>query len=359
MNLDLLYLYILSLAAPKGLNSLESLRQHHGSLEQAFNAPAIHFKDLGWNSDQIAKLAQVKSAVSVRELTKNIQSGGISLLPYYDARYPKLLKEIPDPPAVLFYRGAVTSADEACIAVVGTRMISGYGKVAMPKIIDPLVAARCSVVSGLAYGVDAEAHLQTLKNKGRTIAVLGSGIDDASLYPRHHVRLAHEILDSNGLLLSEFPPGTTPFKSHFVSRNRIIAGMSLGSVIVECKTKSGALITADYAMDFNRAVYAVPGPIYSPVSAGPNALIRSGATLITSGEDILTDLALQIQPQMHAHQFTVQQQLVLECMQSTPQTVDALQQQTNLSAAEVMTTITDLELSGAVRNLGVEGYIAT
>lgn len=360
MDSEALYLYILSRLPVKQISQWESWRSQIGSFEKLFFASRSELLGLGWSPALIDRLNKEKLNFSVEELAKGLEQAQIAVLPYYDQFYPKLLQEIFDPPSVLFYRGLLLSTDEACVGVVGTRQISSYGRAILPRLTEPLIASKVTIVSGLAYGVDAAAHSEAVKNQARTIAVLGSGLDNASLYPRQHVRLAEEILTKGGLLLSEHPPGMPALKQHFIARNRIIAGLSLGIIIVECKLKSGALITADYAMDFNRRVYAVPGPIYSPFSAGPHKLINDGAMLIQSGQEVLEDLNLQIaQSPIEQPNFSELQQRVLKCMQSTPLTIDSLQTQLNLSTQELISALTELELLNAVHNLGAAGFIKT
>jgi DNA processing protein len=343
MNLEPLYLYLISRTKFRKLDQLEELKSKFGSFQKA---------------SEVLNMTEVN--FSVNELAGNLVRTGVRALPYYDGSYPKLLKQIFDPPSVLFYRGDLVSADEACVAVVGTRQISDYGRTVVPRITQPIIDSKITIVSGLAYGVDAAAHSEATKNQARTIAVLGSGLDDNSIYPRHHIGLAHEILKNHGLLLSEHAPGSPAFKQHFIARNRIIAGLSLGTIIIECKMKSGALITADYAMEAGRPVYAVPGPVYSPFSEGPHQLISQGAALIASGETVLEDLNLQLlRPQSSEQNFTPTQLLVLECMQSEPRTIDALQNLLNISTEEIIIALTTLEIQNAVRNLGASGYITT
>jgi DNA processing protein len=343
MNHETLCLYILSKAGIKKIDQLEALKNHFGSFTKVLES-----------------VDKEKLNLSVDELALKLEKSAVQALPYFDERYPKLLKQIFDPPSVLFYRGELIATDEACIAIVGTRQISGYGRAILPRITQPIIDSKVTIVSGLAYGVDAAAHNEAIKNQARTIAALGSGLDDYSLYPRQHIRLAQEILENNGLLLSEHPPGEPAFKQHFIARNRIIAGLSLGTIIIECKSKSGALITADYAMDAGRPVYAVPGPVYSQFSEGPHNLISNGAMLTTSGADVLQDLNLQlVHPVDNKQNFTATQLRVLECMQSEPQTIDDLQNLLKISTEEIITALTTLEMQSAVRNLGADGFIKT
>lgn len=341
MDFEPLYLYILSRLGIKKLSQFDELWERYGSFAAAYKS-----------------FDKEKLNFEVEQLANDLKRHEICVLPYYDALYPKLLKQTFDPPSVLFYRGQLLSADEVVVAIVGTRQISSYGRTVLPKITQPLIDSSVTIISGLAYGIDAAAHNESVKNRTRTIAVLGSGLDDASIYPRNHASLAENVLQNHGLLLSEHPPGTPAYKQNFIARNRIIAGIALGTIIVECKLKSGALITADYAMDANRPVYAVPGPIYSPFSEGPHKLIMEGAMLIASGNDVLQDLNLQIaSPQIQQQNFTDLQQRVLECMQTTPKTIDGLQKQLGLSMEHLIATLTELELLSAVRNLGAEGFI--
>ncbi len=271
-----------------------------------------------------------------------------------DPRYPKLLKEIHDPPPVLFYRGELGNPNEACVAIVGTRKMSLYGSAVIPKICAPLIEAGVTIVSGMAYGIDSAAQSECVKRNGRTIAVLGSGVDDDSIYPRAHFRLAQDILNNGGLIISEQPPGTPGFKQNFIARNRIIAGLCLGVVVVECKIKSGALLTADFAADFNRNLYAVPGPIYSSVSEGPHKLIRDGAMLTTSGEEILADLAISLNqlPLKPKQKFNGPELHVLECIQDGEILLEDLVETASLPTAELTSLLTLLEIKGAIKIIG-------
>lgn len=354
MDLEPLYLYILSLLPIKRLQDFEQWRLDAGSFEQLFfNPPPLFAR----------KLAKVQSEHSVEKIYESLTNTAVKVLPYYDERYPKLLKTIYDAPPVLFYRGTLGESDEACIAIVGARKMSSYGDNIIPLITQPLIDCGVTIVSGLAYGVDSAAHTESVKAGARTIAILGSGVDESSIYPRGHLRLAHDILDNGGLIISQYPPGTPSLKHHFVARNRIIAGMSLGVVVVEGKVKSGALITADFTADFNRNLYAIPGPIYSSLSEGPHNLIKNGAMLISSGQEILDDLSMHLpsEQQKFNHlkhkSFTKNELCVLKCMQDTSVTLDVITRETKLPSQEIANAITTLELKGAITNLGAQGFI--
>lgn len=353
-DLEPLYLYILSLLPIRQLTVFDKLLKQYGSFEAVVLNPPFEFAE---------RLRKIKSENSVEKIFLDLEKTGVKVLPYYNSDYPKLLKEIHDAPPVLFYRGALKDPNEDCIAIVGSRKMSSYGATIMPIFAKPLIDADVTIVSGLAYGADSAAHIESVKQGARTIAVLGSGVDDDSIYPRAHLKLAHDILDNNGLIISEHPPGMPGLKQNFIARNRIIAGLSLGVVIVECKTKSGALLTADFAADFNRNLYAVPGPVYSSLSEGPHLLIKNGAMLTSNGDEILDDLAIAKpdiklkQKRLTEDSFTENERRVLKCMQDSPATTDAIIKATNLATHQVTQIITTLELKGVIKNLGSTGFI--
>jgi DNA processing protein len=362
INLEPLYLYILSLLPVKRLDEYDRWLARAGSFEKIYYANEKTLAEFGLGLELIIKLRKIKAEQSIEKLVKSIEQTGVNVLPYYDERYPTMLKEIHDPPPVLFYRGKLGVTNEACVAIVGSRKMSSYGLAVVPQITEPLINTGITIVSGLAYGIDSAAHAQSIKHKARTIAVLGTGVDPASIYPRGHFRLSEQILEFGGLLLSEQSPGTPGFRQNFIARNRIIAGLSLGAVIVEAKKKSGALITADYAMEFNRAVYAVPGPAYSSLSDGPHALIKSGAALVTNGEEILEDLEISLPVltetlrKTKQSSFSETEQLVLKCMHGQALSVTQLALITKLDANIILQTLTMLELRGVIKNVG-EGFI--
>ncbi|MDR7556698.1 MAG: DNA-processing protein DprA [Armatimonadota bacterium] len=264
--------------------------------------------------------------------------------------YPPRLWHIPDPPPVLFVRGVL--AVGPAVAVVGARRASPYGLQAATRLARDLAAAGVTVVSGLARGIDGAAHSGALDGGGRTIAVLGAGVD--VVYPPEHAPLAAAIT-GRGALVSEFPPGTVPQPGHFPRRNRVISGLSLAVVVVEGTEDSGALVTVDCALAQGRDVFAVPGSIFSPVSRAPLALLREGAKMATSADDILDELQVPRGPTMPAHGAPDDATgtgsptaRVLGVLAAGPTTVDVLVAATGLSPAEAAAAITALELQGAV-----------
>ncbi len=355
MNTDLepLYLYILSRLPVRQLGTYSEWLEKAGSFETICTASDARLKELGFGLELIIKLKEIQKDWSAEKLAASLERTAVSVLTYTHSNYPKLLKEIYDAPPVLFYRGKLGDQKEACIAIVGSRKMTAYGLTIMPKITNPLLDRGLTIVSGMAYGIDTVAHNECIKRNARTIAVLGSGVDEDSVYPRAHLRLSHEILDNEGLLISEQPPGTAGLKQNFIARNRIIAGLSLGVAVVECKTKSGALLTADYAVDFNRNLYAVPGPIYSSLSAGPHQLIRGGAMLVENGEDILNDLQISLAslPLKSRVQISEPEKRVLECIKQAPMSFEEIMRAVNASAAELTVTMTSLEIKGALKQI--------
>ncbi len=270
-----------------------------------------------------------------------------------DPDYPALLKGISSPPKTLYARGKFIS-DEACIAVVGTRRCSDYGKSAAFSIVQGLIDAGVTIISGLAPGIDTVAHEIAVENGARTIAVLGTGLDKKSIYPQTNVVLADRIVENNGLLLSEYPPGTPGAKYTFPQRNRIISGLSHGVLIIEAKEKSGSLITADWAKKQGRAVFAVPGPIHSQNSRGCNALIKQGALLVDSAEDILK--ALNIAPRKarprRAADADAEEAKIIGALTEEPLDADKIIIRTGLPAKKILSLLPVMEIKGLIRDLG-------
>lgn len=268
--------------------------------------------------------------------------------------FPKLLCEIHDPPEKLYVRGDI-DPDAKMFAVVGTRKPSSYGKQVTPRIVQELSRAGLTIVSGLAYGIDTLAHEAVLDANGKTIAVLGSGIDDKTLYPQTNLRLAHRILENGGAVISEYPEGAEPFKGNFPARNRIIAGLSIGVLVVEAPLKSGSLITANLAVQENRDVLAIPGPITSSNSMGTNLLIKQGATPVTETEDVLQMLGIESIKDsgiQRVNEFTEEEQRIFEALQEESLHVDVIIEQTGFAAAALNTLLTTMELEGKIRHLG-------
>lgn len=323
-----------------------------------------------WDEDEknLVKILGPKTAETFINFRKNldperyfveIRSKNIQLLTIEDKNYPKLLKEIADPPPVLYVRGEVESLlPKRPIAVVGTRMMTSYGQQVTEILVRDLVSAGFTIISGLALGVDSYAHRVTAGNDGKTIAVLGGGVD--RIYPRENEALAKEIEAGFGAVISEFPVGMDSVPGNFPARNRIISGLSLGVLVTEAGEDSGSLITAGLAGEQGREVFAVPGPIHSRYSAGPSTLIKQGAKLVTNVNDILEELNLESRIQSselgEVKGDNKDEEMILELMQDGPVHVDVIARESKIPAAKVGSTLSIMEIKGKIKSLGSGSY---
>lgn len=282
-----------------------------------------------------------------------------------DAEYPERLRQIHDPPPFLYIRGYVEPQDALAIAIVGARTASTYGRKMARELARELAGCGVCVVSGLARGIDSEAHQASLEVEGRTIAVLGSGLD--VVYPREHIALAEQIVAS-GAVVSEFSLGSQPEAGNFPYRNRVISGISLGTVVVEATEKSGSLITAQCALDQNREVFAVPGPVTASRSRGPHRLIKAGAKLVESIDDILSEIAPALartdrveknDPRVPVVPLEPDEEMVLQLFSEEAVHVDTLITGSGLEPARVLEVLLGLELKGAVTQLPGMYFTAT
>lgn len=266
--------------------------------------------------------------------------------------YPKKLTHIHNPPEVLYCRGNMSLLDSECIAIVGTRKLTSYGKEAAYNISRQLAEKGFTIVSGLAMGIDAVAHQATLSVRGKTIAVLGTGVSDKTIYPKVNFKLSQDILKNDGLIISEYAADEPGFKSNFPQRNRIISGLSKGTVVIEADEKSGSLITARLALEQNRDVFAVPGSIFSKRSVGPNKLIQKGAKAIMSAQDIIDEyqFVLDLPQPLSTHKEA--EDNILDILNKTrPISVDELNKKLKISISDIMSSLSLLELDGKIKLL--------
>lgn len=280
-----------------------------------------------------------------------------------DHNYPPLLREIHQPPTQLLVRGNVELLSHPLLlGVVGSRRASFYGKQAVEKIFTKVVQSGIPLVSGLAFGIDSIAHRLCLSHRCPTIAVLGSGLDDNSIYPRTHLKLAHDIIAQGGAVITEYPDGTPAYQYNFPERNRIIAGLCRAVIVIQAAAKSGSLITARLALESGREVGVVPGAITDPLAEGTNILIQQGATPILSALDAFDLLGIsqeQIKPDENAlaQGLTEQQRLVLAQIKTDPVHMDQIVQATSLPSPAVSITITELELQDIICHIGGMKYV--
>ena len=270
--------------------------------------------------------------------------------------YPKILKEISNAPKQLYARGIWPKNHDMNFAIVGTRAASEYGKTLAFKIAKELAELGFNIVSGLALGIDTQAHLGALEGRGKTIAVLGSGIDDDSIYPRENLKLAKRIISSGGAIISEYKPGIKAINWTFPERNRIVSGLSRGVLVVEAPEKSGALITASLALEQNRDVFAIPGSIFSKNSIGANNLIKNGAKMVTSTDDILEELNLAELKNKKGvsdkEKLNTEEKLIFSIIEKEPIHIDKICEISKIPASRVLPIISILEIQGIIKNIG-------
>lgn len=341
---------------------LKKIFDRYATGEEAWQASTRELTALGFQPETAERLTQQRRACEPASLWEKTQAAGLNVVLLHDLDYPLRLKEIADPPVLLYYQGTLPLPEEALLAVVGTRAPSGYGASVTVRLVREFAEAGLVVVSGLMRGIDGLAHEATLEAGGRTIGVPGTGLLPRDLYPREHVKLARRILDQGGCLLTEYPPGAGPERHHFPERNRIVAGLSRGTLVIEAPEKSGALITARLALEYNREVMAVPGNLFAKNSVGTNTLLRLGAHLVTGTEDVLQVLGLERRAAaataVPAH-LPADESAALALLAAEPQHVDALRERARLSSAALAAALTMLELKGLAKDVGGKNYIRT
>ena len=345
----------------KGIGAvrLQALLDFFGDPENAWNAPADALSNAGLSQKIIDNLVRLRSGLDLEAVMERLDKAGINVLTRPDEAYPRLLKEIDQPPPVIYIRGEILPEDDFAVAVVGTRRITVYGRQIAEEVGNYLAQNGITVVSGLARGVDAVAHDTAIKGGGRTFAVFGCGVD--RIYPPENRHLAEKIIE-RGALISDYAPGTPPDAINFPPRNRIISGLSLATVIIEAGETSGALITASFAADQGREVLAVPGNIHAPQSKGCNRLIQQGARSLLRLEDILEAIKIdQVQARQEARSVIPADPIeasIMQLMSAEPLHIDEIQAQSGLSIDKVSATLTILELKGMVRQVGGMNYVA-
>lgn len=371
-------MYWLALRMVPGLGPRRAvpLVQQFGSVEAVFRATTSELIAAGLPGGVAQTISSGCTFEEAAEQQRLIAKLGVSLVPFQDSRYPRLLKEIHDPPLVLYARGRVELLQQFSLGVVGTRRPTPYGLAATERIATELARTGLVITSGMARGIDSAAHKATLATGGDTMAVFGSGIDH--IYPAENKKLSEEI-SAKGLLLSEYPMGTPGHPQNFPVRNRIISGLSVGVLVVEGAQYSGSAITAMMAMEQGREVFAVPGNITSKMSWGPNLLIKQGAKLVQSAEDVLAELSAEVRQQIHIREESLEpngasdgEKLRLALGPKAPlgatilgllrveegthldQMIDQIE---TWEASEVMAVLFELQLQGVVRELPGRNFV--
>lgn len=353
-----------------GVRHIKSLRTGFGSLDKAYHGENMQWQELGLPEGLIARMVQRRLDEPADRIYERLQANGIDLIGVDDKSYPPDLENIKGRPYAIFIKGQRAVLDNPRVAVVGARKATGYGRSVAERLGKDLSDIGVTVVSGMALGIDSEAHKGALKGKSSTIAVLGSGPD--VIYPSEN-RILYRQITELGLVISEYLPGTPSTPVHFPARNRIISGLSLGVVVVEAEERSGALITADFALEQGREVFAVPGPISSVTSRGPHNLIKQGAKLICGIDDILEELQARLEPINKKHpgkpdttqlcldfsqmDLDANQKKVIEWLEVEGKNVDELLALSGWDFGLLSTVLLQMEINGLVKSKPGNYYI--
>jgi len=338
------------------------LIKYFGSVDTAWQAKSGEISKILNLSPKIAtRIFEEKNNINPQQELELIHKYKVNVLTIEDDQYPENLKTIHYPPPVLYFKGTITEADKNSISIVGSRKATYYGKMVADKLSKDLALTGLTVISGMARGIDTAAHKGTLSVNGRTIAVLGCGINH--IYPPENRRLAQEIQES-GALVSEFPLFTLPERQNFPRRNRIISGLSLGTVVVEAAEKSGALITADFALDQGREVFAIPGNINSPLSKGSHNLIKQGAKLVNSYQDILEEIHITlpqktVEKEMIKENITLneEEKIIYRLITKEPAQIDEIIEASKLSVGKVSEILLSFELKDLIKEIEGKRFI--
>ena len=352
---DLPFWLALNRISTLGARRIRHLIETFGDAKNAYYASEKQLSELGLPPKVLAAFLREREQIDPQQVWQHCRDLGINFIVLNDQNYPALLKEIYDPPAVIYFRGDLQLLSQFTIAVVGSRKTTAYGRSVAEKLAADLARQGVVIVSGMARGIDSCAHRGALKALGKTAAVLGSGLDVC--YPPENRNLMEEII-KNGVVLTEFPPGTQPKPAHFPMRNRIISGLSHGVLVVEAAEKSGALITADCALDQGREIFAVPGSIHSPLSRGCHRLLKEGAAVCETAADILFALGKNVSEEAAtAVDLTPKQEAVLAALEYEPVHFDQLIVLLGLPAAELNGLLLELELAGMIKKMPGNYYL--
>jgi DNA processing protein len=352
----------LRLALVSGVGPIlrKSLLDRFGTPSAVLEAPLSDLRNVPGIGPKLAtRIAAARTEIDAEAELALCRERGVTVITEQDPAYPRALSEIPDPPGVLFVRGEIKPQDAVAVAIVGSRHATSYGQSVAERLATSLARAGLTIVSGLARGIDAAAHRGALAAGGRTIAVLGSGV--LSIYPPEHESLASDVTAA-GAIVSESPPLCPPMSGAFPQRNRVITGMSLGVIVVEASDRSGALISARHAMEQGREVFAVPGRIDSRMSRGCHRLIRDGAKLVETADDVLEELGPLVAPAIGAAGLAVHvpaelmlnelEQKVLTAVSAEPTFVDQVISSSGLPASQVLATLSVLEMRRIIKRAG-------
>lgn len=352
-----------------GPKSMILLEKYFSSPSEAYTADSFNLEKAGIKYKLAASFIKWRKIFDLSAAEEELKKENIFFITWHNEKYPELLKEIPVPPFLLYYRGSLENLygkDKNRLAIVGSREYSSYGEKTIKEFCSDLIENGIEVISGLALGIDTLAHRGTIDSKGITIAVLGTGVNSAGIYPYANRRLAEEIITKGGVIISEFPPNTKPLPQNFPQRNRIISGLAQATLVIEAKEKSGSLITADFALNQNREVLAIPGNIFAKFSEGTNNLIKSGAKVVTKVEDILEVFRLEGDKILKRKKLEKQkiilnnkiEKIIYDLLKranvrAEKITVDEIAQTSKLDTSVINSTLSILELRGIAKSDGI------
>jgi len=361
MTPDLKYWIAMSRLPEMGALKFQKLISNFNNLEEAWRANLPELMSAGLSEKEANNIIINRSAIDPEAELEKLNKLGINVVTITDDDYSKNLKEIYNAPPIIFYRGDIACLQRHCLAVVGARKHTAYGEMAAKKIVTPLAKSNITIVSGLALGIDAISHEAALKAGGLTAAVLGSDLDWKNIGPKTNLKLAEQILENKGCLISEYPLGTTANRQTFPQRNRIISGLSRGVLIVEAGESSGSLITAACATEQNRDVFAVPDSIFSPYSAGANNLIKRGAKPVTEADDILSDWLCQGELKLNKKEIIDNadetEKNILDKLSFEPLHLDKLTELCQIRINVLSSKLMMMEIKGLVRSVDGGKYM--
>lgn len=356
----MLYLNALNKISGIGPQKVKLLMGYFESGEKIWQSSLAELINSGINEKLAQTIVQERNKINPQEEWQKLEKENIQIISVNDSNFPNLLKEIPSAPYLIYAKGSYAFNSNPMLAIVGSRKFSQYGKQVAISLARDLANAGIAVVSGMALGIDTFAHQGALDAGGQTIAVLGSSLEDNLIGPRTNFNLSRHIID-NGALISDYPLGTQATPQTFPARNRLMAGLTMGTIVIEAAYQSGTLITANMALDFNREVFAVPGNIFSPTSQGTNDLIKKGAKMITSVNDILEELNLENLKKESAIRevldATKEEAIILNILSHEPTHIDRIIKLSKINTSITLSTLVILEMKGYAKNIGGQNYI--
>ncbi|MDH4330228.1 MAG: DNA-processing protein DprA [Candidatus Moranbacteria bacterium] len=359
------YLNALNNISGVGPGKFKTLLNFFSSGEAIWKSDFKEITQSGIDEKLAQKIITERKNINPDQEWEKLEKENVKIILITDPAYPQLLKEISNAPHLLYVKSNDSELDfnsRPMISVVGSRKFTQYGEQVANSLSRELSQAGIIVVSGMALGIDAIAHKSTLNSEGKTIAILGSGLSDSNIGPKTNFNLSRRIIE-NGALISDYPLAIQSTPQTFPARNRIMAGMTLGTIVIEAQKKSGTLITANLALDFNREVFAIPGSIFSPSSEGSNNLIKSGAKLVTSINDILEEINLEKelikQETKRIIPASLEEEIIIKILNYEPMHIDRITKLTKLGTSVVSSNLTILEIRGVIKNVGGQNYILT